>query len=111
MRRRDRRTESGSGASRPRPTSTGGVLLLERLTNLEMMTMSVRSRIDEKIQALFRECREIHDDPSVIPEMKRRVWRMLGECDRLTEMMGQGWTVYELTGTCPPKEEVTSESK
>ena len=83
----------------------------ERLTNLEMMTMSVRSRIEEKIEALFRECRAVADDPSVIPEMKRRVWRLMGECDRLTQMMGGGWTVYELTGNCPPREEVASESK
>ena len=87
------------------------LLLVRWLTNLEMMKMaSVRSRIEEKIQALFRECREIHDDPHVVAPMKHRVWRLMGECDRLTEMMGQGWTVYELTGNCPPKE-VTSESK
>ena len=110
MRRRQGRIESGSGVRLLRRRSTGGVWLLVKF-NLEMMTMaSVRRRIEERIEALFRECREIHDDPSVIPEMKRRVWRMLGECDRLTEMMGGGWTVYELTGNCPPKE-VTSESK
>ena len=78
--------------------------------NLEMMMMSVRSRIEEKIEALFRECRAVADDQSVIPEMKRRVWRLMHECDRLTQMMGGGWTVYELTGTCPPRE-VTNESK
>ena len=87
------------------------MLLLVKF-NLEMMTMSsVRRRIEERIEALFRECREIHDDPHVVAPMKHRVWRLMGECDRLTEMMGQGWTVYELTGNCPPKEEVTSESK
>ena len=80
--------------------------------NLEMMTMSsVRRRIEERIEALFRECREIHDDPHVIAPMKHRVWRLMGECDRLTEMMSGGWTVYELTGTCPPKEGVNNESK
>ena len=88
------------------------LLLVRWLTNLEMMKMaSVRSRIEEKIQALFRECREIHDDPHVIAPMKHRVWRLMGECDRLTQMMGGGWTVYELTGNCPPREEVASESK
>lgn len=80
-------------------------------SNLEMMTMSVRSRIEEKIEALFRECRAVADDPSVIPEMKRRVWRLMGECDRLTQMMGQGWTTYELTGICESREGVASESK
>jgi hypothetical protein len=73
-------------------------------SNLEMMTMSVRMRIEEKINALFRECREIHDDPHVIPPMKQRAWRLMHECDRLTQMMGEGWSVYELTGNCPPKE-------
>ena len=97
--------------SKRRLTSTGGVLPPVKF-NLEMMTMSsVRRRIEEKIQALFRECREIHDDPHVIAPMKHRVWRLMGECDRLTEMMGGGWTVYELTGTCQPREEVASESK
>ncbi len=83
----------------------------ERLTNLEMMTMSVRSRIDEKIDALFRECRAVADDMNVIEPMKRRMWKMMQQCDDLSALMGQGWTVYELTGTCPPKEGVTSESK
>jgi hypothetical protein len=72
--------------------------------------MSVRMRIEERINALFRELREIHDDPHVVAPMRHRAWRLMGECDRLTQAMGEGWTVYELTGTCPPKEG-TDESK
>ena len=72
--------------------------------------MTVRRRIEEKIEALFRECRDIHDDLSIIEPMKRRAWRIMGECDRLTQMLGEGWTVHELTGTCPPKE-VADDSK
>jgi len=71
---------------------------------MEMMTMSVRSRIDEKIDALFRECRSVADDLNVIEPMQRRMWRMMRQCDDLSALMGQGWTTYELTGTCPPKE-------
>jgi hypothetical protein len=66
--------------------------------------MSVRARIEERINALFRELRETYDDPNVVGPMKQRAWRLMGECDRLTQMMGEGWSVYELTGTCPPKE-------